>query len=203
LILYSVFKLRMCTGKHSRELIAGLFRRRKPRNINQLCPMTCTVGGRLRFDGGEKFQCLRICWQNRRLTVSLTREWSDGQDQCSKLRTMSERTSATDHAFVWSKPSSKRHVRGPTRPKMWRMCNFGTLRTGRSSSPLRIIKNVDGCTPSRMTDLQPLYPHHRINSPPPESQGWDSCRSVRLPDPSPTEMSRTRSESCSNRRELF
>jgi phage-related protein len=31
--------------------------------------------------------------------------------QCSELRTMSARTSATDRAFVWSKPSSKRHVR--------------------------------------------------------------------------------------------
>jgi hypothetical protein len=31
-------------------------------------------------------------------------------NQCSELRTMSARTSATDHAFVWSKPSSKRHV---------------------------------------------------------------------------------------------
>jgi hypothetical protein len=32
------------------------------------------------------------------------------QVQCSELRTMSARTSATDRAFVWSKPSSKRHV---------------------------------------------------------------------------------------------
>jgi hypothetical protein len=32
-------------------------------------------------------------------------------DQCYESRTMSARTSATDHAFVWSKPSSKRHVR--------------------------------------------------------------------------------------------
>ena len=35
-----------CTGKHSRELITGLFRRRNPQNINQLCPMTCTSDGR-------------------------------------------------------------------------------------------------------------------------------------------------------------
>jgi len=30
--------------------------------------------------------------------------------QCSELRTMSVPTLATDHVFVWSRPSSKRHV---------------------------------------------------------------------------------------------
>ena len=49
------------------------------------------------------------------------------ESQCSELRTMSARTSATDRAFVWSKPSSKRHLRGRTRPKRWRTCDFGTL----------------------------------------------------------------------------
>src|ERR1700733_8937136 len=29
--------------------------------------------------------------------------------------------------MVWSKKPSKRHVRGRTRPKRWRTCNFGTL----------------------------------------------------------------------------
>jgi len=35
----------------------------------------------------------------------------DNHKQGSELRTMSARTSATDRAFVWSKSSSKRHVR--------------------------------------------------------------------------------------------